>query len=99
MSKILLDIIPRFSIFQDKVITPLKIMWDGAEWLNDATSYTKQETIYKLLILKYGDRKIRYDDENIFINRLIFELSDIMPDIYAKQQVFITNQLGDFFKG
>ena len=96
MSKKLLDILPTLQTFQDNVITQLTNMFNGVEWLNDTTSYTKQETIYKLLILKYGDRQIRYDDENIFLNRLVFDLADFLPDIYAKQQVFIKNKLNEF---
>ena len=96
MSKKLLDILPTLKTFQDNVITQLTNMFNGVEWLNDTTSYTKQETIYKLLILKYGDRQIRYDDENIFLNRLVFDLADFLPDIYAKQQVFIKNKLNEF---
>ena len=96
MSKKLLDILPTLQTFQDNVITQLTNMFNGVEWLNDATSYTKQETIYKLLMLKYGDRQIRYDDENIFLNRLVFDLADFLPDIYAKQQVFIKNKLNEF---
>lgn len=96
MSKKLLDILPTLQTFQDNVISQLTNMFNGVEWLNDTTSYTKQETIYKLLILKYGDRQIRYDDENIFLNRLVFDLADFLPDIYAKQQVFIKNKLNEF---
>ena len=96
MSKKLLDILPTLQTFQDNVITQLTNMFNGVEWLNDTTSYTKQETIYKLLMLKYGDRYIRYDDENIFLNRLVFDLADFLPDIYAKQQVFIKNKLNEF---
>ena len=96
MSKKLLDILPTLQTFQDNVINQLTNMFNGVEWLNDTTSYTKQETIYKLLILKYGDRYIRYDDENIFLNRLVFDLADFLPDIYAKQQVFIKNKLNEF---
>ena len=96
MSKKLLDILPTFQTFQDNVISKLTSMFNGVEWLNDTTSYTKQETIYKLLMLKYGDRQIRYDDENIFLNRLVFDLADFLPDIYAKQQVFIKNKLNEF---
>ena len=96
MSRKLLEVLPNLQSFKDNVITPLTNMFNGAEWLNDATSYTKQETIYRLLILKYGDRVIRYDDVNIFLNRLVFDLADLMPDIYAKQQVFIRNQLTDY---
>ena len=96
MSKKLLDILPTLQTFQDNVISQLTNMFNGVEWLNDTTSYTKQETIYKLLILKYGDRHIRYDDENIFLNRLVFDLADFLPDIYAKQQVFIKNKLNEF---
>ena len=96
MSKKLLDILPTLQTFQDNVITQLTNMFNGVEWLNDTTSYTKQETIYKLLMLKYGDRQIRYDDENIFLNRLVFDLADFLPDIYAKQQVFIKNKLNEF---
>ena len=96
MSKKLLDILPTLQTFQDNVISQLTNMFNGAEWLNDTTSYTKQETIYKLLMLKYGDRYIRYDDENIFLNRLVFDLADFLPDIYAKQQVFIKNKLNEF---
>ena len=96
MSKKLLDILPTLQTFQDSVISQLTNMFNGVEWLNDTTSYTKQETIYKLLILKYGDRQIRYDDENIFLNRLVFDLADFLPDIYAKQQVFIKNKLNEF---
>ena len=96
MSKKLLDILPTLQTFQDNVISQLTNMFNGVEWLNDTTSYTKQETIYKLLILKYGDRYIRYDDENIFLNRLVFDLADFLPDIYAKQQVFIKNKLNEF---
>ena len=95
MSKKLLDILPTLQDFQNNVITQLTNMFNGVEWLNDTTSYTKQETIYKLLILKYGDRQIRYDDENIFLNRLVFDLADFLPDIYAKQQVFIKNKLNE----
>ena len=96
MSKKLLDILPTLQTFQDNVINQLTNMFNGVEWLNDTTSYTKQETIYKLLMLKYGDRQIRYDDENIFLNRLVFDLADFLPDIYAKQQVFIKNKLNEF---
>lgn len=96
MSKKLLDILPTLQTFQDNVISQLTNMFNGVEWLNDDTTYTKQETIYKLLILKYGDRHIRYDDENIFLNRLVFDLADFLPDIYAKQQVFIKNKLNEF---
>ena len=96
MSKKLLEVLPTLQSFKDNVITPLTNMFDGAEWLNDGTSYTKQETIYRLLILKYGDRQIRYDDTNIFLNRLVFDLADLLPDIYAKQQVFIKNKLNEF---
>ena len=96
MSKKLLDILPTLQTFQNNVISQLTNMFNGVEWLNDTTSYTKQETIYKLLILKYGDRQIRYDDENIFLNRLVFDLADFLPDIYAKQQVFIKNKLNEF---
>ena len=96
MSKKLLDILPTLQTFQDNVISQLTNMFNGVEWLNDTTSYTKQETIYKLLMLKYGDRQIRYDDENIFLNRLVFDLADFLPDIYAKQQVFIKNKLNEF---
>ena len=96
MSKKLLDILPTLQTFQDSVISQLTNMFNGVEWLNDTTSYTKQETIYKLLMLKYGDRQIRYDDENIFLNRLVFDLADFLPDIYAKQQVFIKNKLNEF---
>ena len=96
MSKKLLDILPSLQTFQDNVISQLTNMFNGVEWLNDTTSYTKQETIYKLLMLKYGDRQIRYDDENIFLNRLVFDLADFLPDIYAKQQVFIKNKLNEF---
>ena len=96
MSKKLLDILPTLQTFQDNVINQLTNMFNGVEWLNDTTSYTKQETIYKLLMLKYGDRYIRYDDENIFLNRLVFDLADFLPDIYAKQQVFIKNKLNEF---
>ena len=96
MSKKLLDILPTLQTFQDNVISKLTNMFNGVEWLNDTTSYTKQETIYKLLMLKYGDRQIRYDDENIFLNRLVFDLADFLPDIYAKQQVFIKNKLNEF---
>ena len=96
MSKKLLDVLPTLQTFQDNVISQLTNMFNGAEWLNDTTSYTKQETIYKLLMLKYGDRQIRYDDENIFLNKLIFDLADFLPDIYAKQQVFIKNKLNEF---
>ena len=96
MSKKLLDILPTLQTFKDNVISQLTNMFNGAEWLNDTTSYTKQETIYKLLMLKYGDRQIRYDDENIFLNRLVFDLADFLPDIYAKQQVFIKNKLNEF---
>lgn len=96
MNKKLLDILPNLQTFKDNVITPLNTMFNGAEWLNDATTYTKQETIYRLLILKYGDRYIRYDNDNIFINRLVFDLADLLPDIYAKQQVFIKNKLNEF---
>ena len=96
MSKKLLEILPTLQTFQDNVISQLTNMFNGVEWLNDTTSYTKQETIYKLLILKYGDRHIRYDDENIFLNRLVFDLADFLPDIYAKQQVFIKNKLNEF---
>lgn len=96
MSKKLLEVLPSLQSFKDNVITPLSNMFNGAEWLNDTTSYTKQETIYRLLILKYGDRQIRYDDINIFLNRLVFDLADLLPDIYAKQQVFIKNKLNEF---
>lgn len=96
MSKKLLEVLPSLQSFKDNVISQLTNMFNGAEWLNDATSYTKQETIYRLLILKYGDRVIRYDDDNIFLNRLVFDLADLMPDVYAKQQVFIRNQLADY---
>ena len=96
MSKKLLDILPTLQTFQNNVISQLTNMFNGVEWLNDTTSYTKQETIYKLLMLKYGDRQIRYDDENIFLNRLVFDLADFLPDIYAKQQVFIKNKLNEF---
>ena len=96
MSKKLLDILPTLQDFQNNVISQLTNMFNGVEWLNDTTSYTKQETIYKLLMLKYGDRQIRYDDENIFLNRLVFDLADFLPDIYAKQQVFIKNKLNEF---
>lgn len=96
MSKKLLEVLPTLQSFKDNVIIPLTNMFNGAEWLNDATSYTKQETIYRLLILKYGDRQIRYDDTNIFLNRLVFDLADLLPDIYAKQQVFIKNKLNEF---
>ena len=96
MSKKLLEVLPSLQSFKDNVISQLTNMFNGAEWLNDATSYTKQETIYRLLILKYGDRVIRYDDDNIFLNRLVFDLADLMPDIYAKQQVFIKNKLNEF---
>lgn len=96
MSKKLLEVLPSLQSFKDNVISQLTNMFNGAEWLNDATSYTKQETIYRLLVLKYGDRVIRYDDANIFLNRLVFDLADLMPDIYAKQQVFIRNQLSDY---
>lgn len=96
MSKKLKEVLPSLQTFQDNVISQLTNMFNGAEWLNDTTSYTKQETIYKLLMLKYGDRHIRYDDESIFLNRLIFDLADFLPDIYAKQQVFIKNKLNEF---
>ena len=96
MSKKLLEVLPTLQSFKYNVITPLTNMFNGAEWLNDATSYTKQETIYRLLILKYGDRFIRYDNDDIFLHRLVFDLADLLPDIYAKQQVFIRNQLTDY---
>lgn len=92
----LIEVLPNLQSFKDNVISPLINMFNGAEWLNDATTYTKQETIYKLLILKYGDRYIRYDDNTIFLNRLVFDLADLLPDIYAKQQVFIKNKLGEY---
>lgn len=96
MGRKLIEVIPSLEFFKENIINPLINMFQGAEWLDDARSYTKQETIYRLLILKYGDRVIRYDEDYIFLNKLIFDLSDLLPDLYGKQQVFIKNQLGDY---
>lgn len=81
----LIDVLPNLQSFKDKIIRPLELMWEGAEWLENEVSYTKQETIYKLLIFKYGDRKIRYDDDNVFINKFLFDLADYFtnsPSVY-----------------
>ena len=90
------EVFTNYGDYQIKVIDVIKLNYVGAEWLDDALNYTKQESLYNLLMLKYGDRYIRYDNVDIFINKLIFDLTDILPDIFAKQQVFIKNKLAEF---
>ena len=56
----------------------------------------KVDTLYNILDLYYGDRNIRYDNESTFISKLTFDLADLLPDIYAKQLVFIKNELKQY---
>lgn len=85
-----------FEDYDEKVLSFIKSAYFNAEWLNDSLSFTKQRTIYDILMLKYGRRYIRYDNEKAFINMLIYDLLDLLPDIFYKQQVFIKNNLSSF---
>lgn len=85
-----------YSDYQLKVLDTIKRNYVGVEWLDDELTYTKQESLFNLLMLKYGDRTIRYDSEYIFIKLLVVDLCDLLPDIFAKQQVFIKNKLAEF---
>lgn len=87
------NIFPNYETFKNEVIDKLNLLFPNVEWLNEQNSYMSFQTLYGLLSLYYGDREIRYDNAQTFINKFTFDLADILPDIYAKQQVFINNEL------
>lgn len=89
----LINIFPNYETFKNDVVDKLNLLFPNVEWLNEQNSYMSFKTLYGLLTLYYGDRDIRYDNEQTFINKFTFDLADILPDIYAKQQVFINNEL------
>lgn len=90
------NIFPNYETFKSDVIDKLILLFPNVEWLDEQNSYMSFQTLYGLLILYYGDRDIRYDNSQTFINKFTFDLADILPDIYAKQQVFINNELKTF---
>ena len=87
------NIFPNYETFKNDVIDKLNLLFPNVEWLNEQNSYMSFQTLYGLLSLYYGDRDIRYDNTQTFINKFTFDLADVLPDIYAKQQVFINNEL------
>lgn len=87
------NIFPNYETFKNDVIDKLNLLFPNVEWLNEQNSYMSFQTLYGLLSLYYGDRNIRYDNAQTFINKFTFDLADLLPDIYAKQQVFINNEL------
>ena len=87
------NIFPNYGTFKNEVIDKLNLLFPNVEWLNEQNSYMSFQTLYGLLSLHYGDRDIRYDNTQTFINKFTFDLADVLPDIYAKQQVFINNEL------
>lgn len=87
------NIFPNYDTFKSDVIDKLNLLFPNVEWLNEQNSYMSFQTLYGLLSLYYGDRDIRYDNAQTFINKFTFDLADVLPDIYAKQQVFINNEL------
>lgn len=89
----LINIFPNYDTFKSDVIDKLNLLFPNVEWLNEQNSYMSFQTLYGLLNLYYGDRDIRYDNSQTFINKFTFDLADVLPDIYAKQQVFINNEL------
>ena len=87
------NIFPNYETFKNEVIEKLNLLFPNVEWLNEKNSYMSFQTLYGLLSLYYGDRDFRYDNAQTFINKFTFDLADVLPDIYAKQQVFINNEL------
>ena len=81
---------------ENKVFTKLNTLFPNAEWLNADNQFMKVDTLYNILDLYYGDRNIRYDNESTFISKFTFDLADLLPDIYAKQLVFIKNELKQY---
>ena len=92
----LINIFPNYETFKSDVIDKLNLLFPNVEWLNEQNSYMSFQTLYGLLSLYYGDRDIRYDNTQTFINKFTFDLADVLPDIYAKQQVFINNELNRY---
>lgn len=90
------NIFPNYETFKNDVIDKLNLLFPNVEWLNAQNSYMSFQTLYGLLSLYYGDRDIRYDNAQTFINKFTFDLADVLPDIYAKQQVFINNELNRY---
>ena len=90
------NIFPNYETFKNDVIDKLNLLFPNVEWLNEQNSYMSFQTLYGLLSLYYGDRDIRYDNAQTFINKFTFNLADVLPDIYAKQQVFINNELNRY---
>ena len=92
------EIYKNFNDFENKTLNILNDLFPNAEWLNNKNSFIKLNKLYQLLDLNFGDRIIRYDNEKIFLKKFNLDLSDILPDLYAKQQVFFKNELGQFLK-
>ena len=79
--------------FQLKTIDPIKEIFSESEWMDESNSLINFKGIFLLLKMNFGVRVIRYDNEDSFIEKFNLSLSDLLPDLYAKQQAFITNEL------
>ncbi len=90
------EIISTYEDFQNKIIKRLEEMWGKKDWLDENNAYMSFNTIFILLDNKYGERGIKYDNEETWIKQLLIRFSDLLPDIFAKQQVFINEQLKEY---
>ena len=90
------NIFPNYDTFKTLIIDKLNNLFPNAEWLNEQYTYMSFNTLYEILMLHYGARDIRYDTSDAFIRYFTFDLIDLLPDIYSKQQVFIKQNLKDF---
>lgn len=90
------EIIRSKQDFDTHILTPLNVLFPNAEWLNETNSLMNYNTLYMVLNLYYGDRRVRYDTKQAFLNKFIFTLADILPDIYTKQLVFVKQELVNY---
>ena len=91
------EILTNLDDFNNKVINKISSVFNDVEWLNN-DGYMNIDKIFFMLDLYYGDRYINFDNQEIFLKKLIFKLSDLLPDIYYKQQLFLQDKLAEFLR-
>lgn len=91
------QIINNVEQFNNLIIQPIKDVFGDVEWLKD-DGLMNFNKIFFMLDLYYGDRYIGFDNDEIFIKKLKFKLSDLLPDLYYKQQLFLQENLASFLK-